>query len=125
MSKTYDILSRDTSSSYSGATDLDHPSSPILTPSNHQPTNLDDERIDYTNALLKERKKRLEVLSRLAASGKGKLQFEKIQTGFVQQVDDYQFKQLDHKIQNELVFDVLPSFEMYRAFQFTPSKDSA
>lgn len=125
MSKQYDVPFTETSVSYSGTTDLDHPPSTILTPSDHQPTNLDDERIDYTNALLKERKKRLEVLSRLAASGKVKLQFDKIQTGFVQQVDDSQFKQLDHKLQNELIFDVLPSFEMYRAFQFTPSKDSA
>lgn len=89
-----------------------------------QDNGFEDERIDYTNALLRERKKSQEILSKLNAS-QGELGSNKVQIGFAQHVNDDHFKQMDTKTQNQLVFDVLPSFEMYHAFQFTSSTENS
>ncbi|CAM9012411.1 unnamed protein product [Wickerhamomyces anomalus] len=89
-----------------------------------QDNGFEDERIDYTNAMLRERKKSQEILSKLNAS-QGELGSNKVQIGFAQHVNDDHFKQMDTKTQNQLVFDVLPSFEMYHAFQFTSSTENS
>lgn len=85
-------------------------------------TSVDDERIDYTEAWLKENQNSREILSRLNAVSE-KLDLNKVQTGFVKENHEDYFN-LDKKVQNQFLFDVLPSFEMYHSLQFTSPRDS-
>lgn len=85
-------------------------------------TSVDDERIDYTEAWLKDNQNSREIISRLNSVAE-KLDFNKVQTGFVKENHEDYFN-LDKKVQNQFLFDVLPSFEMYHSVQFTSPRDS-
>lgn len=79
-----------------------------------------EERIDYSNALLKENKNSQNILSKLNADVDN-LDSNRVYTGFAENFNDHQ---LDVKTQNQLVFDVLPSFEMYHSFQYSAPNGS-
>ncbi|CCH46351.1 Ubiquitin ligase-binding protein [Wickerhamomyces ciferrii] len=79
----------------------------------------DDERIDYTNAYLRENKNSQEILSKL----KGNItDFDKVQNGFSQW--NYDDRMMDKFSKKQFVFDTLPSFEMLHSMQNVGPKSS-
>ncbi|CCH46352.1 Ubiquitin ligase-binding protein [Wickerhamomyces ciferrii] len=75
----------------------------------------EDEKIDYSDIFLRESKDFQEIMSRMNAVH---INDNKVQNTYVPNVDIIE-KNLDKKVQNRFVFDVLPSFEMYRSIQYS------
>lgn len=81
------------------------------------------ETIDYTDALIKEDRKSQEVISRLNSHDVDALQdSNQVQIGFAPKVNTRLDNIHDIKAQNHLIFDVLPSFEMYQSLHSSPEE---